>query len=588
MRLLRDLGILTVCIIFASCSTPKMNVDLVINNGNFCTLDTRMPDAQAVAINDGHIVAVGTSNEIDSRFVGKTVVDLQRAFVLPGITDGHGHVSELGFSLMTLDLRDAKSPEEAAGKLVGIVSKMNTKESVWIRGRGWNQERWPKKTFPTHDLLDKVPKNVCVLFVRVDGHAIWVNRNAMELAGITSTTTDPTGGRIIRDKNGNPTGVFLDAAMELITSKIPCPSDAEVENAILLAADTCARYGLTEVHDAGINAQILRVYKKLTDEGKLKIRVYAMYLGTDSTLPAILKQGPLINYKDIFTMRSVKVYMDGALGSRGAALVQPYTDDPGNYGLTEMGEKDLENLTIAALSNGFQVCTHAIGDRANDIVLNAYDAAMKVAKVPDPRLRVEHAQVLLKEDISRFKKLGVIPSMQPTHCTSDMSWAELRLGPERIRYSYAWQSLLKDGNIIVGGSDFPVESPDPRLGIYAAATRQDLFGLPRNFEDVKEYFEVTSDIVEDSSDFNGGFFPQEKMTTEEAIKAFTIWPAFGAFQENNKGTISVGKYADFTIFKEDLRKISPKEISLDEILGTIVGGKLVYANPNFDASYPNK
>lgn len=213
---------------------------------------------------------------------------------------------------------------------------------------------------------------------------------------------------------------------------------------------------------------------------------------------------------------------------------------------------------------------------------------MKVAKVPDPRLRVEHAQVLLKEDISRFKKLGVIPSMQPTHCTSDMSWAELRLGPERIRYSYAWQSLLKDGNIIVGGSDFPVESPDPRLGIYAAATRQDLFGLPRNFEDVKEYFEVTSDIVEDSSDFNGGFFPQEKMTTEEAIKAFTIWPAFGAFQENNKGTISVGKYADFTIFKEDLRKISPKEISLDEILGTIVGGKLVYANPNFDASYPNK
>jgi len=457
-----------------------MKVDLILTDGSFCTLDSLVEDAQAVAVNGGRIVAVGTRDEIESRFTGKATIDLRGAFVLPGLTDGHGHVSELGFSLTTLDLRDMRSSDDV-GKLVHDAAAKSVR-GRWIRGRGWNQELWQDKNFPTHGILDRAAPNNYVLLVRVDGHAIWVNKNVIELAGVTRATSDPIGGRILRDQNGEPTGVFLDAAMELITSKIPPPTDAEIENAIILASDTCARYGLTEVHDAGIDAQTLRVYERLASEGKLKIRVYAMYLGTDSTLPAILKQGPLADQRGFFTMRSVKIYMDGALGSRGAALVQAYTDDPGNYGLTEIGEKDLENLTVACLSNGFQVCTHAIGDRANHIVLNAYETALKVARVPDARLRVEHAQVLLKEDIARFKKLNVIPSMQPTHCTSDMSWAEMRLGPERIKYSYAWQSLLKGGNVIIGGSDFPVESPDPRLGIYAAITRQDLFGLPRNCE----------------------------------------------------------------------------------------------------------
>ncbi|MFZ1080713.1 MAG: amidohydrolase [Candidatus Kryptoniota bacterium] len=559
---------------------PRMKVDLVLTNGDFCTLDSRMPDVLAVAVNDGRIVAVGTKAEIAARFDGKAEVNLNGAFVLPGLTDGHGHISDLGFSLTTLDLRDTKFPEDVA-KLVQAGAAKSA-AGGWIRGRGWNQEKWQNRNFPTHEILDKVAPDNYVFLVRVDGHAVWVNKKVLDLAGIARATKAPSGGRIIRDKNGDPTGVFLDAAVDLIASKIPPPTDSEVANAILFAADTCARYGLTEVHDARIDAQTLRVYKRLADEGKLRIRIYAMYLGTDSTLLAILKDGPLINYKEFFTMRSVKVYMDGALGSRGAALVQSYTDDSGNYGLTEMSEKDLENLTIASLSNGFQVCTHAIGDRANDIVLNAYENALKVAGVDDPRLRIEHAQVLLREDVSRFKKLGVIPSMQPTHCTSDMCWAEARLGPERIKYSYAWRHLLEDGNIIIGGSDFPVESPDPRLGIYAAVTRQDLNGLPRNFEDAEKYFEMTPDAVNDSSDFDGGFFPKEKMTLEEAMKAFTIWPAYGAFQEDNKGTISVGKYADFTILKKDFRTISPREIPEDEILGTIVAGKLVYASPNWD------
>ena len=242
---------------------------------------------------------------------------------------------------------------------------------------------WKVKTFPTHEILDKVAPNNFVYLVRIDGHAVWVNQKVMDFAGVTRMTQDPKGGRIIRDNLGDPTGVFIDAAINLVASKIPSPTSDEIEDAIQLALDTCARYGLTEIHDAGIDYQTAQVYRKLADQGKLKLRIYAMYLGTDSTLPAILKQGPVIGYKEYFTMRSIKVYMDGALGSRGAALVQQYTDDPGNYGLTEMSEKDLENLTIASLSNGFQVCTHAIGDRANDIVLNAYEAAIKAAGVSD-------------------------------------------------------------------------------------------------------------------------------------------------------------------------------------------------------------
>jgi predicted amidohydrolase YtcJ len=567
------------CAILASCSPRKVKVDLVLMGGDVCTLDSIMPAAEAIAVKDGRIVGVGTNSEIASHFEPSNVVDLDGAFVLPGLIDGHGHVAELGFSLMTLDLRRAVSPQVVANMVQVTAEKAG--RGIWIRGRGWDQEKWRTKVFPNHELLDKAAPDDYVFLVRKDGHAAWVNKRVMEFVGITRDTKDPPGGKIIRDKSGDPTGLFLDAAIELITSKMPQPSEKEIESAILLAADTCARYGLTEVHDAGVDLRTLEAYRKLANEGKLKIRFYLMYLGMDSTLPGILKEGPLINYKQFLTMRSIKVYMDGALGSRGAALVKSYTDDPGNYGITEMSEKDLENLTIASLANGFQVCTHAIGDRANHVVLNAYDSAMAFAGVKNPRLRIEHAQVLLKEDIPRFRKLEVIPSMQPTHCTSDMYWAEARLGPERIRYAYAWRSLLSDGNIIIGGSDFPVESPDPRLGIYAAITRQDLEGIPQNYEDAQKYFILTPDAAKDSADFDGGFFPQQRMTLEEAIRAFTIWPAYGAFQENEKGTISVGKYADFTIFRNDFRKISPREIPDDEILGTIVGGKLVYVNPTW-------
>lgn len=561
-----------------SCSQPKMKADLIITNGIFLTLDDRMPKAEAIAVSDGKITGVGTSNEILSRFYSDKTLDIQKAFVLPGLTDGHGHIVELGASLNTLNLLGARSPEAVAAAV--RTEAMKVQPGTWIKGRGWDQNLWTDKSFPYHHILDKVAPDNFVFLVRVDGHAVWVNKRVMDFAGIGRSTQSPAGGEIVRDRKGDPTGVFLDAAINLIASKIPPPSDAEVENAILRAVDTCARYGLTEVHDAGINQQTLNIYKKLAEEGKLKIRIYAMYNGSDSTLPQILKEGPIVSYNDYFTLRSVKVYMDGALGSRGAALVQSYSDDPGNYGFTEMSEKDLENLTIASLANGFQVCTHAIGDRANHIVLNAYEKAMRASDVHNARLRVEHAQVLLKEDIQRFGKLSIIPSMQPSHCTSDMYWAESRLGPERIKYAYAWQSLLNSGCVIIGGSDFPVESPDPRLGIYAAVTRKDLNGIPENFNDALRYFQLTPDAQKDSSYFNNGFFPMQKMTLNEAIKAFTIWPCYGAFQENEKGTISVGKFADLTIFEKDFRMLPVNEIYSDEILATFVGGKMVYVNPS--------
>ncbi|MGC8595340.1 MAG: amidohydrolase [Candidatus Kryptoniota bacterium] len=555
-----------------------MKTDLIIMNGTFMTLDNRMPTAQAVAVMNGKIVGVGTNNEILSHFYSEKTIDIKGAFATPGLIDGHGHIVELGTSMSTLNLTAAESPEAIAAEVREEAQRVQP--GTWIKGRGWDQNLWLRKSFPDHSILDEAAPDNYVFLVRIDGHAVWVNKKVMDFAGINRATPSPAGGEIVRDKNGNPTGVFLDAAINLIASKIPAPSDAEVESAILRAIDTCARYGLTEVHDAGINWQTLNVYKKLAAEGKLKVRIYAMYSGSDSTLLQVLKAGPILGYKDHFTLRSVKVYMDGALGSRGAALVQSYSDDPGNYGFTEMSEKDLENITIASLANGFQVCTHAIGDRANHIVLNAYEKAMEVSGVHDARLRVEHAQVLLNEDIQRFCRLGVIPSMQPTHCTSDMYWAESRLGPERIKYAYAWRSLLKSGCIIIGGSDFPVESPDPRLGIYAAITRKNLNGIPENFNDALKYFQLTPDAAKDSSYFNNGFFSNQKMTLDEAIKAFTIWPSYGAFQENVNGTVSVGKFADFTIFKRDFRALPANEIPHDEILATFVGGKMVYVNPS--------
>lgn len=580
MKYIKPAAVIFLGFLLAACSTQKLRVDMILTGGNIRTMDASFPHAEAVAVNDGRIVGVGTNEGVSSHFDGKVTMDLHGAYVLPGLIDGHAHMLELGLSLQTLDLAGTRSPQEVAKLVEEATAK--TRLGGWIRGSGWNSKYWHQSMSSVTGLLDKAAPDNFVLLVSSDGQSVWVNGKVLDLAGIGRSTEAPAGGEIVRDRDGDPTGILMGSAIGLITGKIPPPSEDEIEEAIQLASDTCARYGITEVQDAGIDRRTMEAYKLLADQGKLHIRVYAMYNGDDTTLPAMLKAGRIVNYRNYFTMRSVRVDMDGPISSLQAALVREYSDAPGQYGTTLMGEKSLENLTIASLSSGFQVCTEAHGDRANDIVLDAYQRALKIAGVSDPRLRIECVDVLLSGDIPRFKELGIIPSMQPVECISDMYWIESRLGPERTKNAFAWKTLLDDGNIIVGGSDFPNESPDPRLGIYAAVTRRDLNGLPRSFSDARKYFELTANAGMDSSDFQGGFFPKERMTLADALKSFTIWPAYGAFQEKEKGSIAVGKYADFTVLKSDLNEIPVSEIPHDTILATIVGGEFIYRNPLSD------
>ncbi len=564
-------------LLLASCSPTKSRVDLVLVHGRFDTLDGRLPVAEAVAVNKGVVVGVGSNSAVLAHFTASVTIDLKGAYVLPGLIDGHAHMVALGVSLSTLDLIHAKSVKDV-DELVQKAAKKFPAGS-WIRGSGWSPAIWPGPDFHADKNLDSVAPGDYVFLVSSDGQAIWVNSKVLDLAGITNSTPEPKGGKIIRDKRGNPTGILVGSAINLVAEKMPPPGEHEIENAIMVAADTCARYGLTEVQDAGISERTLRAYENLDREHKLKIRVYAMYDGNDTTLPDILKKGPISSRDGYFTMRSVRVDMDGTLHSRQAALVHSYSDDPASYGMTLMSGKSLENLTIASLSSGFQVCTEAHGDRAVNVALNAYQRALKIAKVGDPRLRIEGADVLLPRDIGKFEDLNVLPSMQPARLTSDMFWIERLLGARRVSNYDVWKSLLDTGTIIIGGSDFPYESPDPRLGIYASVTREDANGLPGSFADARRYFSLSPDALADSSDFDRGFFPAQRMNMEEAIKAFTKWPAFGAFQEKEKGSISVWKDADFTILASDLRKLPPRDVLSDHILATLVGGKLVYASP---------
>lgn len=577
MKYIRPAVVAFLALILASCSAQKLKVDMVLTNGDIQTMDPSYPRAQALAVNGGRIVGVGTEEGVTSHFVGKTMLNLHGAYVLPGLIDGHAHMLALGMSLQTVNLSGTRSPKQVAELVEEATAK--TRLGGWIRGIGWNAKYWKTGISRVGRILDKVAPDNFVFLVSSDGQAVWVNRKVLQLAGIDRKTKAPQGGEIVRNSKGEPTGILVGSAISLVASKIPPPSDDEMEDAIRLAIDTCARYGITEVQDAGIDRHEVDAYKLLADQGKLKIRIYAMYDGNDSTLPAILKAGRIIGYKKYFTMRAVRVDMDGTLGSRRAALVRQYSDAPGEYGTTLMSGKSLENLTIASLSSGFQVCTEAHGDRANHIVLDAYQRALKVAGASDPRLRIEGVDVLQKSDIPLFKKLGVIPSMQPPTCTSDMYWIESRLGPERVKNAFIWRTLINDGNIIIGGSNFPDNSPDPRVGILSAVTRTDLNGLPRSFSDARRYFQLTSSALIDSADYDGGFFPDERMSLSDALKAYTIWPAYGAFQGKEKGSITVGKYADFTIFAKDMNKIPVADIPYDTVLATIVGGRFVYRNP---------
>ena len=500
-----------------------------------------------VLVRDGKIVAVDTLASLRAAHAGARVVDYGDATILPGLTDAHGHLYGLGLSLDTIPLY-AASVEEIVTRVKERASRAAPGE--WILGRGWDQNRWLGKQFPTAATLDAAVPDHPVWLRRVDGHAGWANSAAMRAAGVTAATTDPEGGRIIRDASGNPTGVFVDAAQELIDSNTPPPSFALRKQRVLAAAQTIAKNGLTEMHDAGADGATILAVRELIDEKRFPIRIYMMVGDNAALLASWFKTGPLIDYGGRLTVRSVKLYADGALGSRGAALLAPSSHHPGNVGLLVSKPEHLLDVARRARAAKFQVNTHAIGDRGVRNVLDAYEGA---GATPAERFRIEHYQVVAPSDFARTARDGFIASMQPTHATSDMPWAEARLGPERIKGAYAWRTVLNDGIRLALGSDFPVEDVNPFFGIYSAVTRQDHNGNPP-----------------------GGWYPEQRLTLAEAVRGFTLGAAYAAFEEESRGTIEPGKLADFTVVEGDLFSTPASALFKTKVKTTVVGGSAVY------------
>jgi predicted amidohydrolase YtcJ len=549
--------------------------DTLYVNGRFYTMDDQNTIADAIAVSGDHIAGVGSQEYIRRKFKAKYIVDLQAKTVLPGFIDAHCHLLGMGLARMTVDLDEAGS-EEAAAAVVGRKAGA-LHIGQWIRGRGWDENSWPKKSLPTHASLDVLTSGNPVFLMRIDGHACWLNQKALALANITPTTDDPPGGRIIRDKKGSPTGVLVDAAMDLVYKFIPEPSDDEMRQAVRAATKECNSFGLTSVQEMELNLRQFNLYQKLIDEDIFPLRVYSCIDGPGETWDYFKQHRIILEYGNKrLTVRGFKLYVDGALGSRGAALVEPYSDDAANRGITLLSAEELKQLVQEAVDRGYQVCTHAIGDRANHMILDVYENITLQHPLADLRLRVEHAEVLSEEDIPRFKKLGVLPSMQPVQCISDMFWAEARLGSKRIRNAFVWRSLLKTGVMIPGGSDFPVESANPLYGIYSACARQDLHGLPRNAQDVRNNFQLSQEGILDTAAFENGWYGSERMTREEAVKSFTRWAAYASFEEDMKGALRSGMLADFVVLSADIMTIPVQEIPNTKVVTTVLGGKIVY------------
>jgi predicted amidohydrolase YtcJ len=524
------------------------------------TMNSEMPVAEAVAVKNGVIQAIGQEVDI-LKLAGPstTVHRLDEATILPGLIDSHCHLLSLGLSLDRLDLVGTTGYAEVLEMVRERAAAIPKGE--WILGRGWDQNDWEDKSWPTMGQLDEVSPDHPVYLKRVDGHAAVVNSAAFKLAGIDRRTPDPDGGKILKE-NGRPIGVLIDNAMELIDDVIPSPTKEAKRQAILRAADLCMSAGLVGVHEAGVSKETLELYREMADAGELPFSVYAMISKDDEDLQEMMDGGPEVRRGGVLTVRSIKVYADGALGSRGAALLEPYSDDPGNMGLLMVDEDSLAAFTADALRRGFQVCTHAKGDRANRVVLNAYEKAMETTGIrgADARLRIEHAQLLEASDLRRFGTLKVIAAMQPTHCTSDMPWAPKRLGSRRLPGAYAWASLRQTGAVICGGSDFPVESHEPLLGFYAAITREDTTGHPVN-----------------------GYNPSEKMHKRDALLAFTYSSAYAAFEEDVTGSLKPGKRADMTILDMDIIAArDPHDILDAEVVMTVVGGRVVFQREEID------
>ncbi len=539
---------------FVAFGCAKENADRIFVNTSIYTLNPANETANSVAVKDGRILFVGDEEKSYEYSDENTqLLDLKGMTLIPGLTDAHAHIGGTGKFLQTLNFHGTTSASEIVSRVKSAA--IRTPPGEWIEGRGWDQNDWKVKKFPTSALLDKVTPNNPVAFRRVDGHAYWVNQKVLDLAGITSETPDPDGGRIIRLPNSNtPSGILIDNAMLLISDIIPTPSLELKKRRIVQALSYSLKLGLTTIHDAGTDSDEVAIYTALASEGRLNPRVYVMLDDEEKLKEKQFKIGPQIGlFDDHLTIRAIKLYADGALGSRGALLLEPYSDDPDNSGLAVTPESELRASFAEGIKHGFQIVTHAIGDSGNRLVLDIVEDNLDLDLQKNHRSRIEHAQILSLDDILRFNLLGVIPSMQPTHCTSDMPWAEDRIGSERIKGAYAWRKLLDTGVVIPGGSDSPVESLNPLWGIYSAVTRQDHEGYPE-----------------------GGWQSEERMTMEEAVKMFSAWAAYASFEEDLKGTIEVGKLADFTILSKDIFKEDPRVLLETKVLMTVIGGEIMY------------
>ena len=557
------LSLLTV-LLFSLSPTAPTNAKLepaalVLKNANIYTASEKQTHAEAVAVKGDRIVFVGSDAEV-KKFQGKDtrVVDLRGATVVPGLTDAHHHLSGVGFREMHLNFEGVTSLEAFLTKVKARVDQ--AKPGEWVTGRGWIETFWKPPVFPTRWGLDKVAPNNPVLLERADGHGAVANSAALKIAGIDKNTPSPFGGEISKDRQtGEPNGMLLDAAQHLVRRHLPPTSASDEEQAIILGVKRDVELGWTQVQDPGGSYAEVDLFKKLYGEGKIKLRIYKALSSPGPEVQRLFREGPIIGaYGNHLNVRTIKVYVDGSLGSRSAALLEPYSDAPDTSGFLTIKEEVLLPMIEEALRKGIQVETHAIGDRGNRFILDEYEKALSAVppaqrKVREPRWRVEHSQIVNPADIPRFAKLGIIPSMQPSHAIGDLHFAPSRLGQKRLAGAYAWASFIKSGVIVPGGSDAPVERGEPMIEFYAAVARRDIRG------------------------FSGeGWHPEEAVSRAQALQMFTVWPAYAAFEENLRGAIEVGKLADFTVLSADIMKIPEMEILKTHCVMTVIGGEIAF------------
>lgn len=551
----------------SSCSPEKEQqmATLIIHGGTIYTVEDERPTAEAVAIRENKILLTGSFEEVLAlKDTDTEVIDLEGKMMTPGFIEGHGHLMGLGYNELELDLSSTTSYQEIIDKVEVAVKALNPGE--WIVGRGWHQSKWSDlpatmvKGFQTHEALSAVSPDNPVFLSHASGHAGFANAKAMEMAGVSSRSEGVEGGEIMTYPDGRPTGIFNEKAQSIIGSIIPEDSPERIQLAFESAIKACQRNGITSFHDAGISGGIIELYKQMKSEGKLQVRIHAMLSSRDSLLlEDWFLKGPELDEDNLLNIRSIKIHSDGALGSRGAWLLEEYSDMAGHFGHSTMPLPSVEYIVNQSIEKGFQVCTHAIGDRANKEILDRYQLGFEIYpnKSENHRFRIEHAQHLNSDDIPRFAELGVIPAMQGIHMSSDRPWAIDRIGEQRIKEgAYMWQALLKSGVPIVNGTDVPVESINPINCFYASVSRKTLKGTPE-----------------------GGYEPEQKMTREQALRSYTQDAAFGSFDEDIKGSITKGKLADFTIFDQDIMTVPEADILKTKVAMTIFDGKVVFTAP---------